>query len=195
MVTSNDPDIWFYIWNTSNFSVKKTYKHLCGQANIHPALKWMWASSCQPKHKIFFWLLLKDRLSTRELLKRKHMVLQSYNCALCNTSTEESLIHLFLRCPFADQCWSLINIQVDHSLDSFESLQSFRTQLQVPFSMKIIIIMCWTIWKARNDLIFRQVSPSLPLAKQNFLDEARLLLLRAKNSYSPNLDLWIANLC
>lgn len=72
---SNLPDIWFYIWNSGYYSVKRTYKHLSGQVHIHPAYKWLWGCSCQPKHKVFFWLVLKDRISTRELLKRKNMLL------------------------------------------------------------------------------------------------------------------------
>lgn len=122
------------------------------------------------------------------------MVLQDYCCVLCNAVVEEALLHLFLNCPFAIQCWAIINIQVDQSLGPFENLQSFRNQLQVPFFMEVIVIMCWTIWKARNDLIFRQVAPSMSLARWGFVDEFRLLLLRAKKSYSPSIDLWIANL-
>jgi hypothetical protein len=30
--------------------------------------RWLWKTCCQNKRKIFFWLLLKDRLSTRQLL-------------------------------------------------------------------------------------------------------------------------------
>jgi hypothetical protein len=57
--------------------------------------------------KFFFWLLLKDsRLSTRNLLKRKKMQVQSYNCELCQLATEETLNHLFLECPFARSCWN-----------------------------------------------------------------------------------------
>jgi hypothetical protein len=66
-------DIWSYIWNSNLFLVKRTYKHLSGQLTPHPAFRWLWSCSCQSKHKFFFWLLLKDRLSTRELLKRKNM--------------------------------------------------------------------------------------------------------------------------
>lgn len=174
--------------------MKKAYKQLSGQTNIHPAFRWLWACSCQPKHKVFFWLLLKDRISTRELLKRKNMVLQDYNCVLCNTLVEESLSHLFLECPFAEQCWAIVNIQIDHSLSPFENIQSFKEQLQVPFFIEIIILMSWSIWKARNDLIFWQAAPIILMAKHNFLDEFQLLLLRAKKSYSPSIDLWIANL-
>jgi hypothetical protein len=54
------------------------------------------------KCKVFFWQLLNDRLSTRELLKQRNMVLNDYNCILCNLGTEESLVHLLLASPFCD---------------------------------------------------------------------------------------------
>ena len=41
--------------------------------------RWLWKTCCQNKRKIFFWLLLKDRLSTRQLLRRRHMFLEDYN--------------------------------------------------------------------------------------------------------------------
>lgn len=72
------PDNWTYIWNSNLYSVKKAYKQLSGHLSLHPAYKWLWNSSRQKKHKVFFWLLIKDRLSTRELLRRKNMLLQDY---------------------------------------------------------------------------------------------------------------------
>ena len=99
--TNGDSDKWVYIWNSNKFSIKKTYRHLSGHQVVHPVFKWLWACSCQSKHKVFFWLLLKDRISTRELLRRKNMALQDFNCVLCNAAVEESLSHLFLECPFA----------------------------------------------------------------------------------------------
>ena len=155
---------------------------------------WLWRSYCHNKHKVFFWLLIKDRLSTRELLRRKNMDLQDYNCILCNGSTEDSLLHLFLGCPFATQCWAWLNIQVDHNSDPFQNLLGFKEQLRVPFFMEVIILMCWTIWKARNDKIFRQIDQNLQISKQNFRDEFQLLLLRTKSSYHQGIDQWIADL-
>ena len=122
------------------------------------------------------------------------MALQDFNCVLCNAAVEESLSHLFVECPFATQCWGLINIQTNQHSDPFQNLQSFRDQLRVPFFMEVIILMAWTIWRSRNDLIFRQVNPSVLLALQNFKVELQLLLLRAKRSYSPGLGQRIANL-
>jgi hypothetical protein len=92
-------DKWSYIWNSSKFLVKRAYKHLKGHSILHPVYKWLWNSSCENKHKVFFWLLINDRLSTRELLKRKNMELQDFSCVLCLGAVEESLVHLFLECP------------------------------------------------------------------------------------------------
>jgi hypothetical protein len=81
---STENDVWTYIWGSPFFSSSKVYIHLTGHRIIHPAFKWLWKSACQNKHKVFFWLLLKDRLSTRELLRRRNMFLPSYNCVCCN---------------------------------------------------------------------------------------------------------------
>jgi len=55
--------------------------------------------------------------------------MQDYNCPLCDGLTEESLIHLFIHCPFAIHCWAWINIQIDYTLDLSQVLQSFKEQL------------------------------------------------------------------
>lgn len=39
------------------------------------------------------------------------------NCAMCSTSKEEDIDHLFFACPFAKQCWNTINIQWDLHLN------------------------------------------------------------------------------
>jgi hypothetical protein len=74
-------DSWVYIWNSNTFSCRKSYKQLSGHLPALLVFSWLWKCSCQNKHKSFFWLLLKDRLSTRELLRR-NMELPSYNCVL-----------------------------------------------------------------------------------------------------------------
>jgi hypothetical protein len=36
---------------------------------VHPGFKWLWKASAQKRHNVFFWLLLKDWLSTRNILR------------------------------------------------------------------------------------------------------------------------------
>ena len=109
---TNDKDFWTYIWGSHHFSSSKVYKQLTGHRVIHKAFKWLWKTSCQNKHKVFYWLLLKDRLSTRELLKRRNMELPNYSCVCCALQLEESITHLFIHCPFAHDCWALLGLLV-----------------------------------------------------------------------------------
>ena len=187
-------DLWTCIWNFGRFSVAKAYKQLSGHRVIHPSFKGIWKCSCQNKHKVFSWLILKDRLSTTELLRRKNMELQDYNCVLCNNMTEESLFHLLISCPFAEACWNQIGLHVNHQGDLLQCLDSFRRQLQVPFYMEVVILMSWTIWHMRNGLIFSNKPPSLQEASRAFKSEFVILPLRAKRSYFPIIQLWLNNL-
>jgi hypothetical protein len=80
---SEDNDVWSYIWGTSTFSVERAYDAISGHSPTHPVFKLLWASKCQPKHKVFFWLLLHDKLNTKERLRRRNMELDSYVCENC----------------------------------------------------------------------------------------------------------------
>jgi hypothetical protein len=50
-------DSWSYIWGSSTFTTKQAYKALIGHQIAPPHLNWIWKSSCQGRHKFFFWLL------------------------------------------------------------------------------------------------------------------------------------------
>lgn len=91
----NTEDLWVYRWGSSTFSSSNAYKILVGHHQASPLFKWMWTVGNLGKHKLFFWLLLMDRLNTRNILRRKNRQLDDYNCVLCNTNTEESCFHLF----------------------------------------------------------------------------------------------------
>ena len=89
------PDIWTYILGSLFYKPAKAYCQLIGHSDAHPVFKWIWKTSCQHKHKVFFWRLLNDKMSTRGLLKGINMDLLSFDSVLCALSHEESLEHLF----------------------------------------------------------------------------------------------------
>ena len=134
---------------------------------------------------------MKDRISTRNLLRRKHMALDDYNCAICNLVTDETLLHLFLDCPFAVSCWATLGLVNQNSNDPFQTITSLRTQLNLPFSMEVIISMCWAIWSVRNDAIFRNIQPSIPNAKRHFKMDSAQVILGAKKAYLPRISQWL----
>jgi hypothetical protein len=94
--------------------VKRIFGILNGVINILPEnitnlfrsidppipFSWIWKSKLWPKLKVFAWLLLSDRLKTRNMLKRRHLNIGNiYSCALCTSGDEETLEHLFFCCP------------------------------------------------------------------------------------------------
>lgn len=118
-------DVWGYIWGSNHYSASKGYKQLSGLRMTHHFFPRIWKSAVQNKHKVFFWLLLKDRLSTRGLLQRRNMILDDYNCVLCMSSVVESREHLFLDCPMTRQCWQTLQLQIFAPHDPLTSFEGF----------------------------------------------------------------------
>jgi hypothetical protein len=102
-------DIWTYNWGAW-FSSKKAYAALKGTLEASPLFWWLWSSSNLGKHKFFFWLLLRDRLNTRNILRRKNRNIDDYSCVLCNSGCEETLEHPFFSCTFSQDCWDSLHI-------------------------------------------------------------------------------------
>jgi site-specific recombinase XerC len=64
---TDENDIWSYCWGSPFYSSQKAYKILIGTHVVDLCYKWLWKAAAQKKHKVFFWLLTKDRLSTRNI--------------------------------------------------------------------------------------------------------------------------------
>jgi hypothetical protein len=122
------------------FSTTDAYKCLIGVQHEPKFFTWIWKSSCQPKHKFFFWLLLHDRLNTRNLLRRKNCHLPSFNCATLQCNQEETLAHIFWSCPFAQQCWPFVCPQVSNQQSVLEAFYDIMDTLNLPFAVEIIML-------------------------------------------------------
>jgi hypothetical protein len=60
--------------------------------------------------------------------------------------------------------------------------------------MLAVILMCWTIWTSRNDLIFKGIPPEIGTARGFFLNEILLLVHRVKSRNSISFEQWTQNL-
>ena len=119
------------------------------------------------------------------------MVLDSYECELCNSRQEETLKHLFLSYPYATACWNLIDLYIDPHDSIFEAIDSFKRQLHTSISLDIIILLCWAIWTSRNDVIFQNNRVSLSSTRAAFKKELTLLLHCVKSKHKACLEEWI----
>ena len=167
-------DIWQFTPGQVTYKVSTAYATLTIAPEIIPAIKWLWKTCCQLKHKIFFWLLLNDRINTRALLQRKGFFLQDYTCVMCNLHALETRDHLFFHCQFAQLCWSYIctNWQPAHT-GIQEEISNLKQLLSVPYAMEIIILTCWAIWTTRNDHIFQHIQPSIYRCRKKLKEELK----------------------
>jgi hypothetical protein len=99
--------------------------------------------------------------------------------------------HLFLECPFAKSCWNLIDIQIPDQASFPQVCLPFKDQLNSEFFMNAVVVMCWTIWNARNNLIFNGISPTIQASKAAFIKEITTTSLRVKQSRSEDFCAWI----
>lgn len=192
--TNDEPDKWTGGGNSDTYSTKKVYRSLMGHIDIHPVYKWIWKSRAQPKHRVFFWLLFKDRLNTKNILRRKKMDLNSYHCALCSFLAEENTQHLFLNCDFARMCWDVIGVDIPLMGSFPHVIPTLKYQINSQFFMETIIMTCWAIWTARNELIFRGNGTSRDDYIRIFFKELNLIRFRLKQGQQPQFDSWIHQL-
>jgi hypothetical protein len=188
---SQETDKWVYIWGSSQFSVHKTYIALTGHMPTHHVFNKLWSCKCQPKHRVFFWLLMHDKLNTRGRLQQRHMALDSYVCENCILQRLETSYHLFLRCSFATMCWTSIAIIPPIVSEPKRAVTPMTKQLRHQCAMEIIIHMSWTIWKCRNGWIFEGIPPMVNRFRNLLKEELKAMLFRLQPDRSESLTQWI----
>ena len=152
-------------------------------------------SACTMKFKVFAWLLVKDRLNTKDLLKQRHWdVTENHNCALCPVGAYEDRQHLFFTCNFSQRVWNYLQIFWIQSNDIQISISQARKEFAKPFVMEVIIVACRHIWLQRNGFIFEHIRPSFVNWKRGFVHDLTLSRYRMKTKLADGLIQWIAEL-
>ena len=192
-VHDEQKDQWTYIWGSSKYTSKKMYNLPYKFIQPPKPFIWIWDSKCANKLKVFSWLMLVDRLNTRNILRRKKHNIQGndYSCAICTQQQEETAFHLFFDCIFSRQCWHRLGIHWNNSLPFFQMMEEAKINFAHPFFMEAVIIATWIIWKTRNAKNFEQQQPSLQRWKRAFRDESFLQAHRMKEDLKTPFLTWV----
>lgn len=75
-----------------------------------------------------------------------------------------------------------------------EAISEVRTNLNLPFSLEIIIIASWSIWIVRNQKKFRREEPSFQKWKQLFKHEMTMVAHRMKSNLMAPFGIRLDNL-
>lgn len=160
--SSNNEDMSYWRFEESGmYSVKSAYKHLQFQKrqwtmeDNSSVWKKLWQIKAPPKSLNLMWRALSQCLPTLSQLQTKHVPVQS-SCPVCKIAAE-TIMHSLVNCPVARQCWFVVlpGKQWDDQMD-------FMNWVQMKFDSENnskcaeVAMVCWTIWRARNDLVWNQ---------------------------------------
>lgn len=155
----------------------------------------VWKSKVTPRVKFFAWLILMDRLNTKDMLARRHFNVQPDNlCVLCSRREEETIQHLFFHCPFAKWCWSKIGMVWVQDDNIHRRIIASRFQASQRYFMEIFLIAAWELWKVRNRQVFDGIQATHARWLSNFKAEAALQAHRIKDCDRILLSFWLDSL-
>jgi hypothetical protein len=185
-------DSWQFIWGQQVYSSSKYYQYQFKNLTPSRVLLWVWKSSCIPTIKFFAWLLLNDRLNTRNILRRRKKFLdEGYNSVLCQEGIEETSDHLFFECAATVCLCFALGISWSDSGSSHQRIYLAKQAFPHPFFMDIFMIAAWCIWTEINKLIFNNKPPGLSAWKLSLKEEVLRQMIRIKSSLHQCILAWL----
>jgi hypothetical protein len=173
----NSPDRWRWKSDPMGvFTVKSCYSMLNEEqpaamldGNALISIKKLWKIDAPSKAIVFGWRFLLDKLPTRADLNHRGILINSsdLHCIFCTLNVEDSE-HLFLGCQFSKAIWNAVarwlgkNIQT--GVDRWNHFLLFGDLVRLKkgggrISRLIWLVTMWSIWKHRNEVIFKGVTP------------------------------------
>ncbi|XP_022003858.1 uncharacterized protein LOC110901312 [Helianthus annuus] len=117
---------------------------------------------------IVSWRALSERLPTKSALVARNVDVGSIGYPLCNEHPESS-DHLFVACQFSQAIWlviaqwckipPLITFSLKDVLDIRSAVSGSKRKKKLINAIFQVVI--WSIWRLRNEVIFRQVDPNM----------------------------------
>ncbi|XP_056691774.1 uncharacterized protein [Spinacia oleracea] len=184
-------------------SVKSVYSLLVSEKEEQMAngfqnqfWKLLWKSNLLPKWKIFVWKLSNKALSVKENLKIRGMGLNT-QCVLCLNHEEDSS-HIFRDCFVAAHVWKASSLGITALNNRHIGVEEWTRNFLMYFwkedghdSSRAICFVAylWSIWKQRNEVIFRgqHVNPEQIIQMANiYVREAITATCFRKSLFSTN---------
>ncbi|KAM6600830.1 hypothetical protein CsatA_020439 [Cannabis sativa] len=161
-------DSWYWIAEKNGFySVRSAY-NLRQRLKLHSdgseaSVFWkrLWALKVPPKAKDLVWRAASNCLATKKNLCLKKVLTDS-SCPLCGVFTESEW-HVLVSCNFAWSCFCFAGLAAVER-DSFSSLLVWLEATANRVSsedLSKVVMLCWAIWAARNDLVWQQRARSV----------------------------------
>mgnify|MGYP000863857686 FL=1 len=189
----NAKDCWYWKHGKkSGYTAKKYYDLVHEPIPTNPLLCWIWKSCCTMTIKMFAWLVIMDRVNTKDMIqRRKWKINDGPECVLCPIGALEDRNHLFFQCNFSMRVWNYLQISWPNNQDMVQIACHARKDFNKPFFSEVVFLTWWNIWKVRNDKAFRYIRPTFRQWRNGFVHDISLLAHRIKSKHREALLKWI----
>ena len=163
-------------WVVNGYSAKVAYHWIRGAGLEINWCGWVWNRLNIPKHSFLAWIFQWGRLNTRDRLIQHGMQVPSL-CPLCEQENE-SHIHVFNDCKYADQVWqsicSLLLIPHPKSQPIGEWIKGVQL---TGFKRKVmyvhVVSVLYHIWQQRNKAIWEGIMIHPQKLSEKIIQEAQ----------------------
>ncbi|XP_039024717.1 uncharacterized protein LOC120157747 [Hibiscus syriacus] len=155
----------------------------------------IWFPAHVPKFSVVAWMVMLDRLTTKDRLGRFGIVTDNL-CGLCGAS-QETRNHLFLECSYSCEVWrSIMNFcGLHYQLPSCwdDAIRWMVLNFKGKSLLIYILKLAWTsfvyfIWEERNHRCFRGVTRSTDLIVNRISETVRIKLHRCHMNRSDAVN-------
>jgi len=159
-------DVFWALERSQQYSAKSLYNLMIFGEVQDVQIMLIWKCNIPLKVKIFLWMAIHDRIQCGVQLKKKWSGPEEcFSCDKLETSD-----HILFQCSIAVFLWSFFRECLSWPLSPtscsslfLEILTKLRGKKQ-----QVTLFLCagalWTIWKARNDVVFNKKTMTSPVA-------------------------------
>ncbi|XP_022023738.1 uncharacterized protein LOC110924000 [Helianthus annuus] len=194
------PDVWRWKMEDKlvDFQVSLVREELDDISLVNETKVLNWLHWIPKKVNCFPWRVVLDRIATKEALQIRRLQLTSVNCVMCNGELE-SVNHLLITCEWAQQIWSVVFqwmkiqlpryilsvVQLLEFIDSYKGEKKFKRAVYT-----VVAATCWIIWRMRNEVIFKNKSPTLVKAIGDIKSTSFSWVYNRSGLLDMSWDLW-----
>ncbi|KAH0661911.1 hypothetical protein KY284_026842 [Solanum tuberosum] len=147
---------WWMGNSHGEFTVKSTFQVLRRKREEQEWMNYIWIKGLPFKISFFLWRVWRKRIPTDDVLKKMKVNMVS-KCYCCDVGEEETIHHLFLTAPIAQQLWNHFASCAGINIEGLHLQQLITTWWEWPAKHKLKqilnampAIIMWELWKRRN---------------------------------------------
>jgi hypothetical protein len=156
------------------FQVRSYYSVLLNPSRISFPWRSVWKAKVPTRVAFFSWTATLGRILTIDNLRKRRVLIIDW-CCMCK-SDGESVNHLLLHCPLAQDLWNLVftlfgvsKVMPRGVEDLFACWSGTRGNLAAGAIWKAVPhCLMWCLWRERNSLTFSGEEQSVPMLKFSF---------------------------